>query len=158
LELTGKRLALVGSFLCAGVFVSSILLHVTSFAASVPEGYERISFEQLRSDLKGDLERVPESALQLNGKKVYIHGYLHPSVDSGEPVQRFVIVGEFSICCFGGQPKMTDMIMVHTTPDARVSYGTRMVKLAGKFDIGDQPEEFAGVKDVVYQLEAHESR
>jgi len=154
LELTGKPFAVSGALLCAIIFVLSIVVHVTAFAFSVPDGYERISFDQLRSDLKGEVEHVPDSALQLNGKKVYIHGYLHPSVDSGEPVQRFVIVGEFSICCFGGQPKLTHMIEVTTPPDKAVQYSLKNHGFGGTLSVNTRLKPVGALGGVFYQLKA----
>jgi hypothetical protein len=104
---------------------------------------------------EGFIPDIPKRARQLAGKPVFIKGYVHPGVNGMGPVNQFVLVPDMGTCCFGGQPKPTDMILVHTTPDARLSYSTRLVKLAGKFDVGDQFEEFAGVKNVIYRLEAY---
>ena len=52
---------------------------------------------------------------------------------------------------------MTDMILVHTTPDAKQSYGmsAHLINLTGKFDVGDHFESFGDVKGVLYRLEAY---
>ena len=155
-EYTGLRIAKVGMVLCVLLLIGGASFHAFVYATECPEGHERVSFSELQPE--GFVPTLPKRAVELRGKPIFIKGYVHPGVSGMNRVSQFVLVPDMGTCCFGGQPKMTDMIMVHTTPDARVRYSTRLVKLAGKFDIGDQPEEFAGVKDVVYQLEAHESK
>jgi hypothetical protein len=155
-EYTGLNLAKVSMVLCAALLIAGSSYHAAVYATECPEGHERVSFAELQPE--GFVPTLPKRAIALRGKPIFIKGYIHPGVSGMNRVSQFVLVPDMGTCCFGGQPKMTDMVLVHTTPDARVSYGTRMVKLAGKFDIGDRPEEFAGVKDVLYRLEAYESK
>ena len=58
---------------------------------------------------------VPPSAQELNGKKVFIKGYVYqPSGRGGQMsgLKEFVLVRDKGQCCFGGNPKLTDMILV----------------------------------------------
>jgi len=155
-EYTGLNLSRAGMSLCLLLLVSGAAFHAFVYATEVPEGYERVSFAELQPE--GFVPGVPKRAVQLEGKPIFIKGYVHPGVSGMQRVSQFVLVPDMGTCCFGGQPKMTDMILVHTTPDARVSYSTRLVRLAGKFDIGDQLQEYAGVKNVLYRLEADYSK
>jgi len=154
LEFTGKWIALFGAIACLMSFVGGVTVHVTAFAKSVPEGYQMISFDDLRSKLRSEEELVPESALQLNGKKVYLRGYVHPSVQSSGPVQRFVLVGDYSTCCFGGQPKLTHMIEVTTPPDKPIQYSLRRRGLAGTLMVDTHLKSVEGLGGVYYQLRA----
>jgi hypothetical protein len=56
-------------------------------------------------------------------------------------------------CCFGGQPKVTDMILVTLTDPLRLDYSTRLHRLAGTFKVA-RGRTVEGVSDAVYQLEA----
>jgi hypothetical protein len=58
-------------------------------------------------------------------------------------------------CCFGGQPKPTDMIEVYI-PDGktRVAYSPRRLKLAGTFMLTNQPTQSLGLSGVWYHLQA----
>lgn len=155
-EYTGLNLARFGMTFCLLLLVGGASYHGIVYATEVPEGHERISFAELQPD--GFIPDVPKRAKALQGQKVFIKGYVHPGVAGMGPVNQFVLVPDMGTCCFGGQPKPTDMILVHTTPEARQSYSTRIVKLAGKFDIGDQLEDFAGVKNVLYRLDSYKAK
>jgi hypothetical protein len=155
-EYTGLRMAQAGMALCVLLLIGGASFHAFVYATEVPEGYERVSFTELQPE--GFMQVLPKRAVQLRGKPIFIKGYIHPGVSGMDRVNQFVLVPDMGTCCFGGQPKPTDMILVHTTPDSRLAYGTRIVRLAGTFDIGLQPQEFAGVKDVFYQLEANYSK
>ena len=80
---------------------------------------------------------------------------MHPGVATNGKVDHFILVPDMGTCCFGGQPKATDMIEVKLRPEAsRVKYSTRTVKLAGKFVLAEQSSEFGKLHSVVYHLEA----
>jgi hypothetical protein len=155
-EYTGLRMAQAGMALCVLLLIGGASFHAFVYSTECPEGYERVSFTELQPE--GFMQVLPKRAVQLRGKPIFIKGYIHPGVSGMDRVNQFVLVPDMGTCCFGGQPKPTDMILVHTTPDSRLAYGTRIVRLAGTFDIGLQPQEFAGVKDVFYQLEANYSK
>ena len=155
-EYTGLNLARFGMALCVLLLVGGGSFHAFVYATEVPEGYERVSFTELQPE--GFIPSLPKRAVELRGKPIFIKGYMHPGVSGSGPVSQFVLVPDMGTCCFGGQPKPTDMILVHTTPENRLSYGARTIRLAGKFDIGEEPQEFAGLKDVFYRLEADRAK
>jgi len=155
-EYTGLNLARFGMVFCLLLVIGGAAFHAFVYATEVPEGYQRVSFAELQPE--GFIPDIPKRAEQLRGKAIFIKGYIHPGVAGMGKVSQFVLVPDMGTCCFGGQPKMTDMMLVHTTPDARLNYGTRMVRVAGKFDVGDQLQEYAGVKNVLYRLEADYSK
>jgi hypothetical protein len=155
-EYTGLNLSRFGMALSVLLLFGGASYHAFVYATEVPEGYQRVSFAELQPE--GFVVEVPKRAIALRGQDIFIKGYVHPGVQGMQKVSQFVLVPDMGTCCFGGQPKTTDMILVHTTPDARVSYSTRMVRVAGKFDVGDQVQEYAGVKGVLYRLEADYSK
>jgi len=155
-EYTGLNLARFGMMLCLLLVIGGASFHAFVYATEVPEGYERVSFSELQPE--GFVPDWPKRAKELQGKPIFIKGYMHPGVSGMGRVSQFVLVPDMGTCCFGGQPKVTDMILVHTTPGSRLTYGARVVRLAGKFGIGEQPQEYAGVKNVLYRLEADYSK
>ena len=48
---------------------------------------------------------------ELDGKKVFIKGYMYPSSQM-TGIREFVLCRDNGTCCFGGQPRLTDMIRV----------------------------------------------
>lgn len=155
-EYTGLNLSRFGMVLCLLLLIGGASFHAFVYATEVPEGYERVSFSELQPE--GFVPELPKRAFEIEGKPIFIKGYIHPGVSGMGRVSQFVLVPDMGTCCFGGQPKVTDMVLVQTTPDTRVSYSTRTVRLGGKFDVGDQMQEFAGVKNVLYRLEADYSK
>lgn len=147
-------------FARAGI-VLSILLAVSgwswlayAYATEVPEGYERASYDLLQPPADEPDGTVPASARQLDGKQIFIKGYVYPgayeSDDKG--ITKFVLVRDNGQCCFGGQPKITDMIHVTLVGDLRLEYSPRMHRVAGKFTVASsQAGELGGV---VYQMTA----
>ena len=119
----------------------------------MPEGYARISF----SDLQPDEERSPVSSksLELDGQKVFIKGYVHPGVSGQGDIRRFVLVRDMGTCCFGGQPKLTDMVEVTLDSGLSTRYTRRKKKLAGVFLVDTELKPVSGLQGVYYQLKAN---
>ena len=154
LEYTGRGLAITGTIVCGLVAVVGASRHTYVYYTEVPEGYSRISFADLQPE-PGRPEPIPDQAVELSGVKVFIKGYMHPGVASSGKVNHFILVPDMGTCCFGGQPKATDMIEVVIPDDAyRVSYAPRRMKLMGTFAVSRGPRESLGLNDVWYHLTA----
>jgi hypothetical protein len=154
-EYTGGRLAKAG--MIGGLFLAIIGSSSASFTYSteVPDGYSRVGFWELQPDPdEPELPFAPK-AIQLTGTPIFIKGYMHPGVASMGKVNHFILVPDMGTCCFGGQPKPTDMIEVFI-PDGkeRVAYSPRRVKLAGTFLLADRPIKSLGLNNVWYHMEA----
>lgn len=154
-EYTGARLALTG-------LVGGLLLLVAGSAAAaftynteVPAGYARVGFWELQPDPDEPMLPISPKAFELSGKPIFIKGYMHPGVASMGKVNHFILVPDMGTCCFGGQPKPTDMIEVYV-PDGkpRVAYAPRRIKLTGTFLLDDHPTQSLGLKGVWYHMEA----
>jgi hypothetical protein len=153
-EFTGEKLALAGMVLNGLLFVGGTSMHAYEYATEVPPGFERVAFSDLQPESMRQANTIPARAKELHGSSIFIKGYVHPGVDGMGKVKEFVLVPDMGTCCFGGQPKLTDMILVKTGEENRVSYRRRMVKLAGEFGIGNELENAYGVNGVLYRLEA----
>ena len=158
-EYTGLQMAKIATAVCALLFVGGASWHVYTYATEVPDGYDRIGFWDLQPD--PDYPELPVSpkSLELSGKKIFIKGYMHPGVASGGKVNHFILVPDMGTCCFGDQPKPTDMIEVYV-PDAenRVAYSFRQIKLAGTFAVSQEPNDSLGLNNVWYHLKVNEFR
>lgn len=155
-EYIGKPVAMLATFTSLIILTGGTAWHIYDYSTEVPDGYERVTFSELQPNIEKREYPVPKRAFDLQGKPIFIKGYIHPGVDSLGRVTHFVLVPDMGTCCFGGQPKMTDMVEVKIVDGAPgVKYSTRRVKLAGKFALGQQQQEVIGLKDVVYHLEAN---
>lgn len=152
-ELVGKPLAWIGSVLSGVVLVVAPIYHTYVYYTEVPEGFERISFSTLMASKKEE-DRPPMEALALDGKKVFLKGYIHPTSISSAAAKTFVIVPDLGTCCFGGQPPLTHMIEVRLVNDHVASKGLRRHSLAGTLEVHPNPKPVDGLIGVFYQLEA----
>lgn len=150
-ELSGEKLALAGiaMSLAFGFGGAGWLGYV--YLTEVPDGYERISYEQLQPE--GESVGIPASANLLDGKRVFIKGYMYPG-SQREGIREFVLVRDQGTCCFGGAtPKLTDMIQVKLKEPMTVDYSQRLRSFAGTFRV--EPGKAVGdLGAVLYHLDA----
>jgi len=152
-ELTGLPIAIAGLLVCGTTLAIAPALHLYTYVTEVPEGYERVFFSQLKSPYV-DADIPPESAMELNGKQVFLKGYIHPTSIASSSARQFVLVPDLGTCCFGGQPKLTHMVEVTLNGDAFARYGMRQVKLAGTLMVDNQLKPVNDLQGVFYQLKA----
>jgi hypothetical protein len=151
-ELTGKTLATVGLLAGISTLVAATATHLYIYNTEVPDGYERVSFSSLKSPYYG-ADIPPESAIELDGKQVFLKGYILPtSVASGSST-RFVLVPDIATCCFGSQPKGTHMVEVRLKEGA-ARFRLKQVKLAGTFHVTNQSHQLNSIETGFYQLDA----
>jgi hypothetical protein len=128
-------------------------MYAVDYATEVPEGYARISFYDLNPADSRAPAFPPPDAVALDGKKVFIKGYVYPDGQSTN-IKRFVLIPDLGTCCFGGQPKLTDMVLVTLHDPHRTVYNQRKRKLTGTLRVDTSLKPVAGVNGVFYQLEA----
>jgi hypothetical protein len=153
-ELTGRGLARAG--LAASLFFAVAgPAHLTyDYVTEVPEGYARVSYAELQPDETQPGQRVPPQALALEGKKIFIKGYVYPGREK-DGIQKFLLVRDQGQCCFGGNPKITDRILVTLDDPLRLTYSSRIHKLAGKFHVEIQNSAIDDARGgVFYHLQA----
>jgi len=152
-DVSGRGMASVGVGLSLATLVLSTSMTTYFYLTEVPEGYRRVSFSELQpDDSRPDLP-VPPSALELDGKKVFIKGYMYPS-DKNANLTRFVLVPDMGTCCFGGQPALTDMVEVTLVGSQRTRYNRRRRRLAGTLHVDQDLKPVSGLNGVYYQLDA----
>jgi hypothetical protein len=153
-EFVGLNLARVGLAISGLILVVGSSYSAYVVATEVPEGYVRVSFEELQPDKKHPQMPIPPAALELDGKRIFVKGYVHPGVDRRSGIKQFVLVPDMKTCCFGGQPALTDMIEVTLKDPHRIKYSYARRKLAGVLRVSPYKKQVAGLDGVYYQLEA----
>lgn len=136
--LGGKWLTRIGLALSLLLTVGAGALHAYVYATEVPEGHQRLSFAWLSQRepklSESDIE-VPPEVHDLNDKPVFIKGYMYPT-RVREGLSEFVLVKDNGDCCFGKQPKLSDMIVVHMQEGQTVNFReAQLVSVAGTFKI-----------------------
>jgi hypothetical protein len=150
-ELTGRPLAYVAFALAGIILIVAPIQHAYIYATEVPEGYERISFGDLKSPL-GAPDRPTKAALALDGKKVFLRGYVHLASCSSSSVKNFILVPDLATCCFGKQPPLTHMIEVNLGGDLLIEPSMRKLRLAGTLYVDPQLKPLNSVQGVYYQM------
>jgi len=156
-EYSGLTLAWFGLIVNAMLLVGGIAEHAYIYATEVPEGYDRVQFYELQQ--AEPLPDIPNAtAVALDGKAIFLKGYIHPSSGSGM-LRRFILVPDLGTCCFGGQPRSTDMIEVILTGGKTVRAGMTKLKLAGKFYLNPQSQKAADFDNqIFYQMRVEQLR
>ncbi|MBI1344694.1 DUF3299 domain-containing protein [bacterium] len=116
--------------------VGASSLHAYSFATEVPEGFERVSFATDISEKgfvvdEGKMGLHPD-VQKLTDQPVFLKGYMYPTKQTHD-LETFVLCKDSGDCCFGGQPKVTDMIYVEMAKGKLVHHRTGLVAVAGTF-------------------------
>ncbi|MCM2373040.1 DUF4190 domain-containing protein [Aporhodopirellula aestuarii] len=138
-EFSGRGLAMFGLIACSVLFIGGVGQHTYIYLTEVPEGYERVPFYKLQADTQG-ADQPTETALAIDGKPVFLKGYIHPSSGSGM-LRQFILVPDLGTCCFGGQPRSSDMIEVNLPPGNTVRANVIKRKLAGTFQVNRMPQK-----------------
>jgi hypothetical protein len=152
-EFTGRGLTVAGVVLNLAWLLGSVAYHATVYATELPPGCQRISFADLQPSKNAPQSPVPPEALDLNGKRVFVKGYVYPDGQQYN-IKQFVLVPDMGTCCFGGQPKLTDMIQVTLRDPLRVEFARRLRRLAGTLTVDVRLKPVSGLHGVYYQLDA----
>jgi len=153
-EELGWPAAVAGMSLSGVMFVGGVSLAVYEYISELPPDCERISFFDLQPDPDHPELPIPPSALDLNGQKIFIKGYVYPG-SQRTGIKKFILVPDMGTCCFGGQPKLTDMIEVTLKDPLRVNYSYYQRKLAGTLKVDKRLKPIDGLQGVYYQLEVY---
>ncbi len=153
-ELVGMKAAKFGLVTSLLVLVGGLGWHYYVYSTEVPEGFERISYRMLKDDKDTDLP-YSEKAVALDGEKVFLKGFVRPGTKK-KNLQKFILVGDFGSCCFGGAPEITDVVAINILGEERVHYGLRVRKIAGTFKLNKRkaPTAEKEVPKVFYQIDA----
>ncbi len=154
-QLSGVVATKVAMAVSAVVLFSSIAMHSYIYATEVPEGYQRISFYELEPKHNSPT-MYSAKAKEHDGNAVFVAGYVRPGLKKNR-LKKFILVGDFGSCCFGGNPKLTDVIAVTIKSDDHVNYGYQKRRIGGQFKLHAQRPKSVQEKDlpyVLYEIEA----
>lgn len=157
-QYTGRPLAITGLVLSLVFLVAGVGYGGYVYATEVPEGYARISFNAMRPDSlqeRGGV-LVPPEIMELDGKKVFIKGYIRPdSITVSKGINRFLLVRDNNQCCFGSlaDVKYFDQMDVHMVGSKTVDYSDGIFRMGGILTV--QPENaIRGPQFPVFTLKA----
>lgn len=158
-ELTGRMSAKIGLVMSLVVFFSAVGYHTYVYQTEVPDGYIRMAFSDLRPNPKTPQIPYSSRSVELDGQKVFVKGYVRPGAKKRK-LKKFILVGDFGSCCFGGSVKATDIIAVAIKGDETVDYGYSLRRLSGTFRLNRRSRQTddKGLPGVYYELETDQVR
>jgi hypothetical protein len=139
---TGQTPAKVGLALSAACLIGGIGFAGYVRATECPPGYEPTSFAELKPDevdLRGD-HLIPADIAALDGKKVFIKGYIRPdSTNNGlrQNIKRFLLVRDNNQCCFGDMStvKFFDQVAVEMADKRTIDFSFGLQRIGGTLRI-----------------------
>ena len=137
-QFTGGGMAKIGTALSAFCLIAGLSFSGYVYATEVPPGYARTSFFDLQPDeidLRGG-HAIPPDIAALDGKKVFIKGYIRPdSTNNGyrQNISQFLLVRDSNNCCFGdlSTVKYFDQMLVKMEGKERVDYSGGLFRMGG---------------------------
>lgn len=154
-NLSGGGISIFSIVVMMLMFIGFGAMHLHSYATEVPDGFERVNFTKDISQkgfetVGGQLGVHPDVA-KLADKPIYLKGYMYPFRET-HGLKSFVLCKDSGECCFGGQPKPTDMILVNMIGSAKADYyDKRLVGVAGILRVDPKHDE-SGLQPI-YQMD-----
>ncbi|MEZ5940973.1 MAG: DUF3299 domain-containing protein [Planctomycetaceae bacterium] len=153
---SGLWMTVVGMILPVVCTAMGVAYQIHLYKTEVPEGFQRVSFYKDISekgfvqDRTSPLPKPPDDVASLDGKKVFLKGYIYPTKQvSG--LTKFLLLKDNGQCCFGGKPALQDRITVDLV-GFDVDHTYNKVSVSGTFRIN--PNFTGDEADAVYHIDA----
>ena len=153
----GLWMAALGVLLSLTGLVGGAAHHSIAYATELPEGHKRLDFTtDVAQKAVTPAGAYSEAVKRLDGEKVFLKGYMYPDPSGQvEDLGAFIFVKDSGECCFGGKPKLTDMIRVEMVGGTADHHDGKLVSVAGTFEL--RPEGNRSAVDPVFRIKATES-
>ncbi|MEQ9411517.1 MAG: hypothetical protein RIK87_27635 [Fuerstiella sp.] len=126
---------------------------VHAYQTECPEGFQRVNFPKEISDKQfvyyGGIRRLHPDVAPLIGQPVFLKGFMWQT-QASEGLTEFVFLKDNGECCFGGEPKPYDMMVVRMADDRTTRAYTGMIAVAGILNANVH----AGEGEPVYTVDA----
>jgi hypothetical protein len=146
-DMAGKGAARAALVLSVLSLVGGTAAHIYLLKTAVPRGYAEIKFEALQPDGNA----IPKHAEALNGKKIYIPGYMYPTRQN-QGITRFMLCRDNGTCCFGGQPKLNDMVDVKLKEGLTIDLSSSLRGIGGTLRVKPEKDP-GGLGTVLYHID-----
>ncbi|MCA9237850.1 MAG: hypothetical protein KDA44_20390 [Planctomycetales bacterium] len=154
-QYTGGRLAAAGAAIAAFSLIGGVGSSAFTYATEVPEGYERITFVDLRPDQTDERAGlvVPKKTAALDGEKIFLKGFMRPP--QYDKVNKFLLVRDNQQCCYGdlSQVKYYDQVWVELPAQQMAQYDSKVFRVHGTLHVHPDNLRRAGGQ-TVYSLVA----
>jgi hypothetical protein len=150
--LAGRGVAIAGLVANALVLVAACITLSYIHALDIPPGCIAVNYDELQPDTNVPGEQISARARELDGRRVLLKGYALAGRHT-DHIKQFVLMRDNRSCCFGANPKLTDMVAVTLTGKQEWTYSPDMLRVAGEFHV--VPPAAGGTsRQPVYRLDA----
>ena len=150
-EMTGGAMTLFALIMSALLLVATTSWRVYSYYCSAPPGYQIVPFDSMGLTKDGS---IPDDILALDGRKVYIEGFMYPTKQHAG-IENFTLVrtlGHCQYCSPGTNP--ADMIYVQMERGQSVKYrANKTVAVGGVLSVNPKWKDRPG--EIPYSLDAN---
>lgn len=131
----GMLLAALGLVLSLAGVSGGIASQIYHYNHEVPEGYLRVNFPEEISArefqyFQGGQRRLHPEVAKLVGQKLFLKGFMWLT-QTQKDLEEFVFLKDNGECCFGGEPKPYDMMLVRMQDGRKIDGHNGMVSVAG---------------------------
>lgn len=128
-------------------------------AIAADTSYKDITFDDIKLALEKDEKFIPEKHMtekveKLEGQKIRIRGWIHPSVFTQTGIKQFVLVRDNQECCFGPGAALHDCIFVNMEAGKSTDFTTRPIAVEGVFKVEEIPGGPKGRQLAIYGMKA----
>jgi hypothetical protein len=96
--------------------------------------------------------RIPDDIKALNGKKIWLSGFMMPINQDSEGSREFVLNGNFDMCGFGGPISINQWVVVKYTGNGKVPYTHLPMTIFGEIEVGEEYRD--GSLYSIYRMKA----
>jgi len=150
---SGRMWAMIGLFASVIFFVAGVTRHVYAYVTEVPEGYTRVHFSRDISRkqfvINNGVRELHPDVKPLDGEKIFIKGFMY-NTQKQKGLEDFVLLKDNGKCCFGGNPKPYDMMVVKMPKGTTVDKMDGLVSVAGTLKCYPQSENAVYVLNATY--------
>ena len=147
----GLWMVLLGLGLSLTGLIGGAAYHSLAYRTELPAGHTRLDFTtDISERAVAPTGGYSEAVKRLDGEQIFLKGYMYPTGQT-EGLGSFIFVKDSGECCFGGKPKLTDMIRVEMD-GATADFAPGLVSVAGRFELW--PEGGRGELDPMFRLVA----
>lgn len=140
---------------------------VASAQDDVPKGYQYVGFnilsgydwempDPLDPTAKVPKNEIPTSVKALNGKPVYLKGFMLPLDLDAQGVTKFMLNASIDMCYFGAPVRLNDWIMITMKPGKKAKFTHLPTGVWGRLEVGEEIKNGRTVS--IYRLTADDAR
>lgn len=148
-EWTGMGIAWLGIGLSTAMWILGYGWLILANTSEKPYGYEWITYEMLQPDPNVPTESIPQSAIDMQDKRVYVKGFMQPRRQQ-TGIKEFILTPTSGECQFcNPNPKTTEKMRIVLQGDLETVFTTHQIGVGGRFQV--DPRDPDGIP---YTIEA----